>query len=363
MENHRVRSNSVNKTAAEEAYVQARVQAALNLMAKEQAAQATNKSTDVAKANKAAGGFFAGLKRAATSKPALIGAIALALAGGAFAAHKTGYLSKAQAAVFARLGKTGAGGNAAAALQNLIPTPGPMPPPMTTSATAGPPPMPSGMQTRVGPPPPPVVTANAGRPVAGRSMLSSIGSGLGATAGFAGRTLGVAGRTLGVAGKTLGVAGSIAGATIGAAGTTLGVARNAAVFAGKGAKFTWDHPVLAGAAGAYLAHRYHKRKRNPKHTLPMHIVAHGVSNLTHQYIKYGGAAATGVASGVIRGTKYAVPMLAGAAVRGTAALASDAVRGTKKVASYAWNGAKKVSSKAWNDTFSYAKKKVRNTIR
>jgi hypothetical protein len=109
------RNGGVNKTAEEEAYVQARIQAALELMAKEQAAQATNKPADVAKANRAAGGFFAGLKRAATSKPALIGAIALALAGGA-AAYKTGYLSKAQAAIFEKLGKLtgGSGGGAPA---------------------------------------------------------------------------------------------------------------------------------------------------------------------------------------------------------------------------------------------------------
>ena len=100
-----VNNNRQKKTAAEEAYIEARVQAALNLMAKEQTARATNKSADVAQANRAAGSFLAGLKKAATSKPAIAGAIALAMTGGVVAAYKSGWLTKKQAEVLAEVAK------------------------------------------------------------------------------------------------------------------------------------------------------------------------------------------------------------------------------------------------------------------
>ena len=58
-----------------------------------------------AAADKASGGFLARLKAAATSRPAVVGAMILALAGGAFAAHKTGYLTLEQARVLAELGR------------------------------------------------------------------------------------------------------------------------------------------------------------------------------------------------------------------------------------------------------------------
>jgi hypothetical protein len=58
-----------------------------------------------AAADKASGGLLARLKAAATSRPAVVGAMTLALAGGAFAAHKTGYLTLEQARVLAELGR------------------------------------------------------------------------------------------------------------------------------------------------------------------------------------------------------------------------------------------------------------------
>ena len=58
-----------------------------------------------AAADKASGGLLARLKAAATSRPAVVGAMTLALAGGAFAAHRTGYLTLEQARVLAELGR------------------------------------------------------------------------------------------------------------------------------------------------------------------------------------------------------------------------------------------------------------------
>jgi len=63
-----------------------------------------NKANNAA-ADKASGGLLARLKAAATSRPAVVGAMTLALAGGAFAAHKTGYLTLEQARVLAELGR------------------------------------------------------------------------------------------------------------------------------------------------------------------------------------------------------------------------------------------------------------------
>lgn len=228
-------------------------------MAKEKAAQSTNKPTDIAKANKAAGGFFAGLKRAATSKPALIGAIALAMTGGAIAAYKTGYLSKAQAAIFAQLGKlTGGGGpvpsagvpvtNVGQAAQNFVQSVPPVsssipPPPPSSSSFSVPPPRPS----RPPPPPPPTSPPLSQTiHVSGPSLLRKVGGG-----------------AVSLGGKALGAAGR-------------GVVRGVV-------SATW-HPktyaaALAGTA-LYKAYKYKNRERDPENSYLKHYLKHAKKDLS-----------------------------------------------------------------------------------
>jgi len=91
-------------------FIQTRVAEAKVAMLKELEAiydddDGDNNKANNAAADKASGGFLARLKAAATSRPAIIGAMTLALAGGAFAAHKTGYLTLEQARVLAELGR------------------------------------------------------------------------------------------------------------------------------------------------------------------------------------------------------------------------------------------------------------------
>ena len=93
-------------------FIQARVAEAKVAMLKELEAMYddagssnNNNKAQNAAADKASGGFLARLKAAATSRPAIVGAMILALAGGAFAAHKTGYLTLEQARVLAEMGR------------------------------------------------------------------------------------------------------------------------------------------------------------------------------------------------------------------------------------------------------------------
>ena len=248
--------NGVNKTAEEEAYVQARIQAALELMAKEQEAQATNKPADVAKANRAAGGFFAGLKRAATSKPALIGAIALALAGGA-AAYKTGYLSKAQAAIFEKLGKlTGGSGSGA---------------PATNAAEAAKKFFQNAQVDAAA-----KAAANAAAKAAANAAARAAANAAARAAANAARPslLRRAGEgALSLTGSTLGAAGRGA---LSLGGSALGAAGRGVVSA------TWHPKTYAALAGtgAYLAHKYKNRERDPENSYVKHILRHAKRDLS-----------------------------------------------------------------------------------
>ncbi len=83
-------------------FIRTRIEEAQVAMVKELEAMYSNDEN----ADKAAGGFLARLKAAATSRPAIVGAMLMAIAGGAVAAHKTGYLTAEQARVLAEFGRT-----------------------------------------------------------------------------------------------------------------------------------------------------------------------------------------------------------------------------------------------------------------
>lgn len=103
-----VSSGGAKLSKADIEFIRERVAEAKVAMSKELDAMYGSSSNDnkARSADKAAGGFLARLKAAATSRPAIVGVIALALAGGAVAAHTSGYLTLEQARLLAEFGRT-----------------------------------------------------------------------------------------------------------------------------------------------------------------------------------------------------------------------------------------------------------------